>query len=758
VESSPNQHSATGSLAARALAADGPIARALGEAFEARPEQQAMANAAASAFADKSRLLVEAGTGVGKSFAYLVPAMLRAVVNKERVVIATNTISLQEQLVQKDIPFLIGILDRWLPEALGLPADSLPKIVPTLVKGRGNYVSIRRLQLASERQASLFGDAESIRSLHVLEEWAATTTDGTLATLPPLEAGEVWDHARSDADNCMGRKCEHYKECFFQSARREMEQANLLICNHALYFADLALRSRVADAGLLPAYQHLVLDEAHNIEDAACDHFGLSLTQPRVSRLLRTLFQARRNKGYLSDRALAVADADATNRAIELVMNAEQASRSFFDSLLNAWEADRTRTGRVRQAGIVQNTLTPAMRALSVQLKLMREAVKNEQDKFELNSYAKRAGDIADAAEVLIEQKLAEAVYWVEAASSKRAVGQDAGSGGKGGRRAPVAFPRVTLACSPIEAGPILREHLFSRDMGIVLTSATLSTRAVKSDEPLERAETAFAYTMSQLGCDGALTMQLGSPFDHASQVAFYVDTTMPSPKTFTPPPPPPTPPASSQSFAPRGPVPELRYVEFDDNFEQAPPEAPKSFAEELTDRIVRHVRATEGGAFVLFTSFSDLYAVADLLARPLSNYDLPILVQNRDGTRSQILQAFRENDRSVLLGAASFWQGVDVRGRGLRNVIITRLPFDPPDRPITQARIERIEQRGGNAFMEESLPRAVIRFKQGFGRLIRSKTDAGRVVVLDPRILTARYGKRFLDALPEGVRVRIEE
>lgn len=765
-----------GVRSAEILAPDGAVAKQIaaespGHAYEARPQQGAMTRAVELALRDKSRLLVEAGTGVGKSFAYLVPAMLRCIFNKEKVVVATNTISLQEQLIQKDIPLLIRAIDRWIREnetSIGAKASELPAVVPVLVKGRGNYVSIRRLHLASQRQGSLFADAAPLRSLHVIEDWASTTTDGTLATLPPLEVGEVWDHARSDSDNCMGRKCAHYQACFFQRARREMEKANLLVCNHAMYFADLALRSRHDDAAILPAYQHVILDEAHNVEDVACEHFGVSLTQAKVTRLLRTLYQPRRGKGYLTERGLALTDAEAAQRAMHLVHEAEFAARDFFDSLLDVWEKDRTSSGRVRTRGIVPNILSPAMRAISLQLKTMRETTASEPDKFELNAYAKRAGDIADAAATLIDQTIPDAVYWIEVTSA--GTGGRSGVHGARGARSALAFPRVTLACSPIEAGPILREHLFSRDIGVVLTSATLSTRAARADEPLERAETAFAYAMSQLGCDGALTMQLGSPFDYARQVVVHIDRSMPSPNQT----------GSGRSDYGKsskhgkrserpnsnsGPDPDTyrRYVPTDDSGEMHPDESEalgpyQRFIDALTSRIHEHVRATEGGAFVLFTSFADLYECADAIASRLERIDLPLLVQNRGGSRSQLLERFRENDRSVLFGAASFWQGVDVRGHGLRNVIITRLPFEPPDRPVTQARLEKIEQRGGNAFMEESLPRAIIRFKQGFGRLVRSKTDQGRVVVLDPRILQARYGKRFLDALPSGLRIETSE
>jgi ATP-dependent DNA helicase DinG len=362
----------------------------------------------------------------------------------------------------------------------------------------------------------------------------------------------------------------------------------------------------------------------------------------------------------------------------------------------------------------VENVLTPVFRELSLRLKSLRERVSREADKFELSAFAERAAEIARVAAALVDQAEPGCVYWVEASGQ-----------GRRGRR-------VTLACSPIEVAPLLREHLFSAECSTVLTSATLatgrrssSTSTKKKPPPPEPTDDApppppipkgFAHIVGRLGCEGAEGLILGSPFDHAGQVELFIDRTMPSP-------------AGGRGGG-------------------------SGYVEELVPRILDHLIATDGGAFVLFTSFATLYAVADELADPLRELDLPLLVQGRDGSRGLILERFRADERSVLFGAASFWQGIDVRGRGLRNVVITRLPFDPPDRPLTEARLELIQERGGNPFMDDSLPRAVIRFKQGFGRLIRSSTDRGRVVVLDPRIVTARYGRLFLNALPEGVTV----
>ena len=685
------------------LKAGGPIARALGDNYEPRPEQIEMAMGVERALADRSHLLVEAGTGVGKSFAYLIPAAMRCVERGETVVIATNTISLQEQLVEKDVPLIQA--------ALGLDSDDPnmpPALRPVLVKGRGNYVSIRRLKLASARQGKLFADAAAKRSLHVIEDWAYETKDGSLSTLPTLERQGVWDRVQSDSGNCMGRRCPHHGQCFYQRARRAMEQANLLICNHALFFSDLALRAR--DAGFLPKYDHVILDEAHNIEDVAAEHFGISLTEGRVNHLLSSLYHERTGKGYLAQLELVDADIEPIDRAVKLVRAAERASRAFFEDAERLLESEKAPGGRVRAPGVIENPLTPAMNDLAVRLRALKDLARSDADRFELNAFQIRASEISDACEALIDQSAPGYCYWVESA------GQD------GGRR------RVRMACSPVEVGPLLKEHLFGGEHSVVLTSATLATRTVRADEPSERAETAFAHMMERLGCEGARTLQLGSPFNYAEQVEVFVDRSMPSP-----------------GWTPR-----------DRGAGGRAGGGGDTFTRELTSRILDHLAATEGGAFILFTSFSQLGKTADALRGPLASLDMPMFVQGRDGSRSQILEAFRGTTNGVLLGAASFWQGVDVRGETLRNVIITRLPFDPPGRPLTEARLERIRDRGGDPFREDSLPRAVIRFKQGFGRLIRSHADEGRVVVLDPRVVTKGYGRRFLEAMPAGVKIRL--
>ncbi len=669
----------------------------LGEGFEPRPQQTRMAEAVARTLERRGRLLVEAGTGVGKSFAYLVPAALRIVEQGERVVIATNTIALQEQLLKKDVPIV-----RAAVQSMG--AD----FRPVLVKGRGNYLSIRRLQLASERQDSLFPDTYARQTLHTIEDWAYSTTDGTLASLPMLERPAVWERVQSDVGNCMGRRCPTYEKCFYQRARREMESGELLICNHALFFSDLALRA--SGVGLLPKYDHVILDEAHNVEDVASEHFGASLTEGRIRRLLTLLYHPRTGKGFLSTLTLQGGQTEALDDAVRAVLNAEELAAAFFDRLLSLTGGVVNDSFRLRAPNMVEDLISPAFRDLSLRLKRLREVAAREDDKFEINAFAERALAIALDAGALIEQTIEGAVYWVEVAAG----------GGGGADDARAHRLRVSLACSPIEVAPLLSTHLFAPGRGVVLTSATLASTSREDDQggSASGGSGAFAHALARFGADKprsddddepAATLLLGSPFDYASQVRLYVDRSMPDPRS-------------------------------------------PAYIDALAERILRHTGATRGGAFVLFTSFDTLRRTAQRVAPGLDELGLPLLTQERDGPRGLLLEKFRDAGNAVLFGAASFWQGVDVRGDALRNVIITRLPFDPPDRPLTQARLDRIQERGGDPFFEDSLPRAVIKFKQAFGRLIRSADDRGRVVVLDPRIATKGYGRAFLRALPEGV------
>ena len=669
--------------------------------YEDRPSQQTMAGAIARLYNDGGIALFEAGTGVGKSLGYLVPALRWAAANGERTIVSTNTINLQEQLVGKDLPFLRRTLD-----------DQPVRFA--LLKGWRNYLCLNRLELAGSAGRELFDDGV-VEELEAVRDWAARTSDGSLSDLPMQPRPEVWDEVAAEPDLCGRLKCAHFDRCFLFKARTRAAQADVIVVNHHLLLSDLAVRraqQNWGDAAVLPAYKRLIVDEGHHLEDAAAAHLGTTVTRRALQRLLARL--ERRGRGLLNalivrlseyDDLYSVASVDLVQSRLAPAARAAREKGALVFELLDGLIADSGApvvrlTDSFAEHPVWKNGLDAALTDTLREVALLREGLELVRDRLEMDSTRREAvasllGEIRGVARRLdglgdgLQRALRPAsggpreVRWIEVRGRDR---------------------NVAATSVPLDIAPILREDLFARAETAVVTSATLATG--------ER----FDFLAERLGLNEPEvepeTAIFPSPFDYESQALLVIPADVPPPNVDAA--------AHSQSVI----------------------------------RIVRDMAAAaDGGLFVLFTSHRDVRATAAALRACGVEGQWPLLVHG-DDTRDSLLRRFRESGRAILLGTASFWEGVDVAGSALRGIVLARLPFRVPTEPLTAARCEAIEEQGGDSFREFMLPHAALRLKQGFGRLIRSSTDRGVVALCDPRVLTKAYGRALLATLPPARRV----
>jgi ATP-dependent DNA helicase DinG len=679
----------------------GPVAAELGQ-YEDRRCQRDMAAYIADGYNDGGVQLLEAGTGVGKSFAYLVPALHWARANGERTVVSTNTINLQEQLVGKDLPLL--------KRALGGEAYT-----PTfaLLKGWRNYLCLSRMHQAVASQRTLL-EQDKLDELLGIAEWAGHTADGTLSDLPVSPSPEVWDEVSAEADLCTRLKCTHFDRCFLFRARRRAAEADVVVVNHHLLAADLSVREAQdnwEEAAVLPPYRRLVLDEAHHLEDVAAAHLGIQVSSRAVRRLLARF--ERNGRGLAPTLAhelmsrsdlLSRASLDLLKqRLLPAVGDARRASEAMFLRLYERLECcpagqlrlgDDFATDELWDQGLAFD-LDAALTAF----RTLRETVETIADRLAEAEETERRGAIL--------QELRAVMRRLDAVSDglNRTL-RPAGGGAPTVRwmERTQRGQQVSLAAVPLDLAPILRALLFDRLDTVVLTSATL---AAGGD---------FGFLESRLGLSGedspvTVREAFASPFDYPSQCLFGIPNDMPEPR-----------------------------------------EDEHAHATAVVQVVTDLAYASDGGMFVLFTSHMSLRKAAVEVRAVLGNR-WPILVQG-EAPRDVLLRRFRDAENAILFGTDSFWEGVDVPGRALRTLVLNKLPFKVPSEPVTAARLERLAEEGLDGFMNYLLPHAALKLKQGFGRLIRSRQDMGVVVLLDSRVVTKRYGPLLLGGLPRAERV----
>ena len=635
-----------------------------GRTYEERPQQVEMAKAIAAAVEKGKHLCVEAPTGVGKSFAYLVPALYYAHFSEKRVVASTHTISLQEQLIHKDLKILKNIL----------PCD----FNAVLAKGRENYVCLRRLHAAHGNPREFLFTDGAMEEVIRIKDWTTTETDGSKSEMNPLPEGRIWSQVNCEPGNCLNAKCPFFSKCFYMEMKKNMGMADIIVTNHSLFFVDMAMKAednkfRQTSEGILPQYAVVVLDEAHTIEESASTHLGLRVSSAGFFRTCNRLYNTDKNRGLLFEPKYS--------EAREAVKKLKSRAETFFDRLTDWVDDQKESPLRYNTPGHIPHILHGELCAVDAELKIILDIETNPEKKQEIIALKEQLYEYAVAMHTFLDMSEPGFVYWWEI------------------RRFDDDRRILSLHGAPVEVDKLLNPLLFHQNFTTIMTSATLAV------------EHSLSYFLKRIGAEGTDELVLTSPFDYSEQVELYVPLDMPHPKKHS------------------------------------------DFLPKCCEYIEQFVTQTKGRALVLFTSYSMMQDVANEMETFFTEGHIDLIMQGKELSRNAMLQAFTEHPSCVLFGTSSFWTGIDIPGEALSNVIIVKMPFSVPSYPLTSARMECIEYYGGNSFMDYSLPEAILKFRQGFGRLIRSKTDKGIVVILDVRVLQSRWGEKFLDSIPPCTR-----
>jgi ATP-dependent DNA helicase DinG len=658
-------------FAAKAFAEAGWLQENLG--LEHRPGQERMANATASAFRDDSPLLFEAGTGIGKSLAYLVPGIIHATDCGRQMIVSTHTISLQEQIEGKDLPLCRRLFGSTAELAKYAGFRS------TVLVGKSNYLCTTRLSHALAERASLFDDS-GYAELQRIADWAETTESGLRHDLVPPPNPEVWDAVNADSSSCSRRNCD-CERCFYQRARARVRSAQVVVVNHALLFSLINAGGARAEgagpdvSGVLFPGDFIVLDEAHTVPEVAEESFGLSLSSLGIERTLKHLFNPRTRRGIMKKRG----DSEFRQRIADTL----DASGQFF-SFLEASLLKERPIVRVREAGVAEPLLSEPLAALERSIAKIADALEEGRERDELLEQRARLRAIRGGVDEWLGLSNEGHVYWAEKSGRKQTI--------------------VTLRSAPVDVAPELERCLFGAGVSVLCTSATLAMAGE------------MAPFAASIGASSAKAEVAQSPFDFERNMRVFIAADIPPP--------------SAQDT--------------------------RLSIDALADYVAFCCERVAGGSLVLFTSYRDMQAVAAVVRPLFGDQHRPFLIQGGGVSRTELTQQMRDAGNAVLFGTDSFWTGVDVPGDALSQVVIARLPFSPPTHPISEAKAELIRDRGGDPFSELTLPEALIKFRQGVGRLIRTQNDRGLITILDSRILAKSYGRLFIEGLPRKAFTRL--